>query len=120
MYKLLIIFYLVIFTPYLFSQVGFRDSIDVLNYTIHLDLSKTGTKQIYGNTEIKLKPLYELSFIKLDLEGLLTDSVFSDGKKVKYIHRDAVLSIFTDQKLKASDTASILVYYHGSPIKDEA
>jgi len=101
------------------AQNTFRDSIDVLQYIIHLDLSKTQTKQIWGMTEIKLKPVYELSHVKLDLEGLQTDSVFSNGKKIKFLSDEKLLSIFPEIKLKASDTFQISVFYHGKPLQDQ-
>ncbi len=101
------------------AQNGYRDSIEVLNYSIYLDLSKTESKQITAHTFLRLKPLYKTSTIKLDLEGLTTDSVLYSGKKIQFSHLQAVLSIDFEQYFLADDTVEISVYYHGSPIRDK-
>jgi aminopeptidase N len=103
-----------------FAQPNFRDSIDILEYQIHLDLSKTQTKQIWGNCDIKLKPVYELSKIKLDLEGLRTDSVLSNGKSLKFSFNGTQLQIYPETKLNSTDTFNISVYYHGTPKQDQS
>lgn len=106
-------------TNQLLAQLNFRDSVDILEYSIHLDLSKTQTKQIWGRCEIKLKPVYDLTKLKLDLEGLRTDSVLSGQNRLKFSFNGNFLQIFLDKKLLSTDTFEISVYYHGTPKEDK-
>jgi aminopeptidase N len=115
----LILLFLPFYSHQLFAQSNFRDSIDILEYTINLDLSKTETQQIWGKCDIVLKPVYELSKIKLDLEGLITDSVLAGQNRLKFSFDGDFLQIFPDKKLKSSDTIKVSVYYHGKPKQDK-
>ena len=117
--KHIFVLIMIIAAPWLFSQTNHRDSIDVLNYTINLDLSRTETRQIYGKTELKLVSLFTTDIIRLDLEGLITDSVFYRQKKAGFVHNSSILSLPLDQKITTNDTVTITVYYHGYPLKDK-
>ena len=114
----IIILISIAFNVQLIAQQSFRDSVDILNYSIYIDLSKTQTRQITGKCELKLKPIYNASKIRLDFEGLQTDSVISAGKKMKFSFNANLLTIDMERTLKAIDSITFTVFYHGTPKED--
>ncbi len=95
-----------------------KDSLDVLHYGIHLNISNFTKQEISGFTEIKLttssqKPL----FISLDLLQLNVDSVYLNNKKTNFTYLNS--TILLNSKIKQLETANIIVYYRGKPQHDK-
>jgi len=102
------------------QEKNHRDSIDVLHYSIHLDLSKMALKQITGQTDITFVSVYgNKSMVKFDFEGLIADEVKVNDKSVKFEQSTAELSIKLKNPLANSDTLTISIFYHGTPKHDK-
>lgn len=97
---------------------GRSDTIDVTHYTISLDISDLSSGEIHGNCELKVVSLLNnLTTINLDLKALTVDSVKVNGATRTFTHAGELLSISTPA-LNANDTATVLVYYGGTPVTD--
>lgn len=97
---------------------GRSDTIDVTHYTISLDISNLSSGQIQGNCALKLVSLISnLTTINLDLKGLTVDSVKVRGATRSFTHVGELLSI-NSPTLNSNDTATVLVYYGGTPVTD--
>jgi len=97
-----------------------NDSLDVLHYSINLDIVYLSHKNIKGNTELLLTPkINGLSQLNLDLLKLNVDSVRIGTQAItNWTYNDTVLSITLNNVLNVGDTVSCFVYYHGQPVKD--
>ena len=97
---------------------GRNDTIDITHYTISLDISNLASRQIRGNCQLKLVSLINnLTQIDLDLKALTVDSVKVSGVTRSFIHLGELLSINVPG-LNANDTATVTVYYGGTPVTD--
>ena len=97
------------------------DSIDVLNYTIRLDISNFTSKVISGNCTVRFSAkLNGINSIDLDLLKLTVDSVIQHGNMLSKSYNDTLLKIFLSNSLNVGDTDSITVYYHGIPKIDNS
>ena len=95
------------------------DTIDVLKYTINLNITSFIDSTISGNTEIKFTPkLNSVNTINLDLLMLTIDSIKSGTSTLPYLYDDTLLSVTLPQLYNIGDTTSITVYYHGHPQGD--
>ncbi len=95
------------------------DSIDILNYEIHLDISNYSAKYIEGHTKITFKTkLDDIEWIQLDLRALLIDSIVYNGNKIRYNRKDSIVTAFFGEKLSAGTEAFVVVYYKGNPVTD--
>ncbi len=102
------------------QEKNHRDSIDVLHYSIHLDLSKLALKKISGKTDITFVSVYgNKSTVKFDFEGLITDEVKVKNKSLKFKQTSDELSINLKTSIAVSDTTTISVFYHGTPKHDK-
>ena len=118
MKKLTFIIALFVFTLNLFSQEGnYRDSIDVISYTISITEINYADKSIKANTKLVLKPQFtELNSITLDLLALNVDSVFISGKKQSFSCENNLIKVSLRQKL--TKETEVTVYYQGKPQAD--
>lgn len=98
------------------------DSIDVLHYTINLNVTDFTNKTISGNTILKIESkVNNLLAIKLDFLKLSIDSIFRDGAPVtNFTYNDTLIVIPCSTPLSAGDSTSINVFYHGTPATDQS
>lgn len=95
------------------------DTIDILNYTINLDITDISGKSIKGNCEVKLAPkLNAVSELNLDLLQLTVDSVLMNDSLLGYSYNDTLLKISFPTAINIGDTETVVVYYHGNPQGD--
>jgi hypothetical protein len=96
------------------------DTIDVLNYSINLDIIYLSNKDISGYTELTMVPrMNNVTSIPLDLLGMTVDSVLVGGNAVPgYTYNDTLLRIALAAPANIDDTLSVKVFYHGNPQMD--
>ena len=95
------------------------DTVDILKYTINLNITDFITNTISGNTVVKFTPkINGVSKINLDLLQLIIDSVKQNSSTVVYTYDDTLLSVNLSANLNPTDTSSVIVYYHGTPQMD--
>ncbi len=121
--KTILVFFIFYFSNYCFSQNNkntllHSDFIDVLHYTIHLNITDISSEIISGNTILRIVPKQNINEINLDLQNLNVDSVkINDELIVNYIYNDTILNILTEQ-LSVNDTVNVNVFYNGHPQQD--
>jgi aminopeptidase N len=101
---------------------NFRENIDILHYSINLDITDFQNKRISGHTVIQLSPNDpNVSLIQLELLNMEIDSVFLFKEKVDdFEYTGKLLSIPFDSELSQGKCCTLLtVYYHGQPIQDK-
>ncbi|MGB3946562.1 MAG: M1 family aminopeptidase [Bacteroidia bacterium] len=97
------------------------DTIDVLKYTINLNITDFTNNTIAGNTVVSFTPkVNNINKIDLDLLQLTIDSVEIAGVNLTYTYNDTLLSVILPNALNTGDTANVFVYYHGTPQGDPA
>lgn len=96
------------------------DTVDVLNYSINLDIINISSKNISGYTELTLvSKMSNVSAIPLDLLRLAVDSIFVGGIAAPlYAYNDTLLRISLSSPAGMGDTLLVRVYYHGFPQED--
>jgi len=95
------------------------DTVDVLNYTINLDMTDYAGHFIKGNCEIEfVSKLNGVNVIGLDLLEMNIDSIKSQGNLLTYNYNDTLLEVTLPITLNALDTSSLVVYYNGIPQQD--
>jgi hypothetical protein len=94
------------------------DSIDLLQTTLHLDLSNTGSGIIAGQADIRFHPLVNgISQLPLDLL-LPADSVVINGDLRTFTQQNEVLLVDLGAAFGPADTLQASVFYHGNPPTD--
>lgn len=97
------------------------DTIDVLKYTINLDITDFVNKKIKGNTVIRFTPkMNNQSKISFDLLKMTIDSIKQNSGFLSYNYNDTLLRINLTSPLNTTDTSDITVYYQGIPQGDPA
>ena len=95
------------------------DSVDILNYTINLDIIDITGKKISGNTSVKFHPKVNgINYLRLDLLKLNIDSIILGSERIAYHYNDTLISINLQKSYSTSDTINLTVYYKGSPQTD--
>ena len=96
------------------------DSVDILDYDIHLNVTDYAGKTISGHCIVSFKSkINNLSFIDLDLLKLHIDSVKQNNSSVSFTYSDSLtLRITLLSALNAGDSTGVVVYYHGKPEQD--
>ncbi|MBK9270000.1 MAG: hypothetical protein IPM48_00235 [Saprospiraceae bacterium] len=95
------------------------DSIDVLNYTIRIDVSDFRNRLIQAHTTVDFKTkIDQLEWITLDLRKLTIDSILFEGKSIPFNYDTEIIQAFFGEKLAIGQVASIDVFYHGTPQRD--
>jgi hypothetical protein len=92
------------------------DTVNILNYTINLDITDFTTNKIKGNTLVKFTPkVNAVNKLSLDLLKLSIDSIKQNATTLTYTYDDTLLAINLPVAYNVNDTASVSVYYHGTP-----
>lgn len=92
------------------------DTVDILKYTINLNITDFSNKKISGNTIVKFKPkVNSYRYLRLDLLGLTIDSIKLENTNLSYHYNDTLVSVNLQQNYSSTDTLSVKVYYHGAP-----
>jgi aminopeptidase N len=109
-------------TPIYLSPENLRsDTIDILKYTINLDITDFVGQKIKGNTVVKFTPkINGQSSLKLDLLKMTLDSVSYGTSLLSYGYNDTLLKINLPTIFNIADTGQVIVYYHGTPQGDPA
>lgn len=95
------------------------DTIDILKYTINVEVGNATTKWINGNTVIRLAPkINNVNYIRLDLLKLIVDSVKENNNLLLYSYNDTVLKVNFGTPKNIQDTLDLTVYYKGQPKGD--
>jgi hypothetical protein len=93
------------------------DSIDIIHTSIFLDLSNFATGQIAGNCTHEFTPKVNgVPEIRLDLEGLLVDSVFLNDIATVFAFQNKLIKVNFSTPLNQGQTAKIRIRYHGDPL----
>lgn len=96
------------------------DTIDILHYTIDLEITDAGGQRIAGSCTLLFTPLMpNTASIRLDLLHLTVDSITLDGQLVtNFNYNDTLLHIPFVGAMQPGDTAELVVYYQGQPLPD--
>ena len=95
------------------------DFIDILNYTINLDISDFVSKELNGNTQIRFKAKKDdITTIDLDLLILDIDSItYMDSRINSFTYNDSLIQIDFPVTLTKDNDYRLKVFYHGTPIQ---
>jgi aminopeptidase N len=94
------------------------DSLDIIHSDLHIDVSNFNAKVLYGSADIYFKAkVNNVAYIKLDLLGLMVDSVKSGSNTLTFAYNDTLLSITLPSALSANQQQTVSIYYHGTPIQ---
>jgi hypothetical protein len=98
----------------------YSDTIGVVHYGIHLSDINVTQKTLKGYTDVKFTPLMNnISVLPLELISLTVDSVIMNGSPIMgYTHNGSLIRIFLPVIMNTGDTATITIYYHGTPFTD--
>ena len=102
------------------STINRSDTIDILNYSIHLDITDISNQFINGFCEIKFILKESTQSIRLDLLGLEIDSILLEGSSLGFNYNDTLISIDFPNIIEPTDTSIITVYYKGNPKQDNS
>lgn len=107
-------------TPIYNSPENLRsDTIDILKYTINLDITDFTNQKIKGNTIVRFAPkINGQNKLRLDLLKMQIDSVKQNASLLTYTYNDTLLKVNLLTTLNTIDTATVTVYYHGTPQGD--
>ena len=95
------------------------DTIDILHYDIHLDVTDETNNFIEGWTTVRFTPLMEdVESITLDLFELNIDSIVGENGPLEYSYDDECLIVQFDEIPELEDILEIDVYYNGNPHQD--
>ncbi len=98
------------------------DTIDILNYTINLNITDFTTNIIHGNTAVKFTPKVNgVTTLSLDLLELNIDSIEIGSVNLltsEYSYNDTLLNISLPTIHNIGDTTTLVVYYRGTPQGD--
>ncbi len=95
------------------------DTVDILNYTINLNITDFTTNVIKGNTAVKFAPkINGVNKLNLDLLELIIDSIKQNTSVLSYTYNDTLLSVNLLSTVNIGDTSTVIVYYHGTPQGD--
>ncbi len=104
-----------------FQRSLISDTLDALNYEIHLNEINTTLKTIDAYTIVQLKSkVDDLNEIKLELLELTVDAVWVDNQPVTdFIHESPWLTIPLQNPLQNGDEVEVKVEYHGQPFHED-
>ena len=97
------------------------DTINILKYTINLDITDFIGQKIKGNTVVRFAPkINGQTKLRLDLLKMTIDSIKLGASILTYNYNDTLLKINLPSIYNVTDTGSVAVYYHGTPQGDPA
>jgi hypothetical protein len=92
------------------------DSIDILHYTIDLNLLQDNQNKISAATTIRFKALLNgIDHIVLDLKGLTVDSIYVNGEPAGFTRQGEKIRTAFSVPMMQNDEDTITVWYGGSP-----
>ncbi len=96
------------------------DTIDVINYELHLTVTNLSQKIISGRSGIRFTTLQQgIHQLPLELKQLQVDSVKSEAEiMLDFTHTGDQLRIDLGQNTNPGDTLLVWVYYHGQPFHE--
>ena len=97
------------------------DTLDILKYTLHFDMSNLAVYQVSGKCVIKfVSKMNNVSEMNLDLLKLSVDSVLDEtNQQLTFNYTDSLLlKINLSSPLSLGDTSEVIVFYHGHPQAD--
>jgi aminopeptidase N len=96
------------------------DSVDVVHYTVNLDILDFNRKEISGFTDLQIVLKKDnLNQIVVDLLSLIVDSIWIDEIKITdYSYDGSKIIIPLSTALPKGRAILISVFYHGKPSKD--
>lgn len=95
------------------------DTLDVLHYTIHCDLSNPSAHQIQEQTSIQwVNKINGLTTCTFDLRGLTVDSVLFQNQTINPTQIDHYVILNWSTPLSIGDTTIMTFYCHGTPYSD--
>jgi hypothetical protein len=95
------------------------DTVNVLKYTINLNITDFTNKIISGHTLVKFTPkLNGVNKLYLDLLELIVDSVQIGNTNLSFSYNDTLLGVHLGTTYNMNDTVDIKVFYHGTPQMD--
>lgn len=95
------------------------DTLDVLHYGIHLNITDFAGRTISGYTDVRVTPLRTgVNSISLDLLHLTVDSIVSGGNSLGFGYNDTLIVAQLPTASNPGDTFTVRVYYHGQPQTD--
>ncbi|MBS1634968.1 MAG: T9SS type A sorting domain-containing protein [Bacteroidetes bacterium] len=105
-----------------YSQANHRsDTIDILKYTINLDITDFAGQTFKGNTQVRFAPkINGQTYLRLDLLKMTIDSIRMNNSALAYAYNDTLLRVNFPAALNTTDTNTVTVYYHGHPQGDPA
>jgi hypothetical protein len=97
------------------------DTINVLSYTLTLNITDFKTDTLRGNTIVRFTPkMNNIKTLNLDLLHFKVDSVLIGSTHLTYSYDDTLLIMTLPSVENIGDTTSVDVFYHGKPIIDKS
>ena len=95
------------------------DTIDILHYTVTLDMSDFSAQRIDGNCVVRFAPKVDgVAKMQLDLLQMEVDSIIMKNRKLAYSYNDTLLNISFGDRMNVGDTVEVVVFYNGVPQRD--
>lgn len=95
------------------------DTLDILKYSISLDMTHMDAQTIKGACTIDLRSKMDgIDWINLDLISLQVDSIKAGNNQLVYSHNDGLIHVTLSTVLNMNDSYQLVVYYHGTPTTD--
>jgi hypothetical protein len=100
------------------ASIARSDSVNILHYDIHLDVTDFGGV-LKGVTTVMLTPKIDnIDTLLFDLAKLKVDSVLFQGQLLTFDHQDPYLFVYLPNAYNPNDTLAITVHYGGKPLRD--
>ncbi len=95
------------------------DTIDILKFTIDLDITDFTNQTLGGSTKVDFTPkMNNVNEILLDLLQFQVDSVTDMNGSLNYTYNDTTITVDLASTLNLGDTSWVRVHYQGHPQTD--
>ncbi len=95
------------------------DTISIKTVQLNIDVTDFSNKKLKGEAVLGVKALQNnVSNIRLDLLKLTVDSVLVNQQNVSFGYNDTLLQFQFPAPLNQNDTASLRIFYHGTPVQE--
>ena len=95
------------------------DTIDVIHYSIHLDLSDVSSHEISGHAEIEFTtPLDYHDELILELKDLTVTSVQVDGDDYSFTHENGRIKVELVDEYVNGEVLTAIIHYEGEPFHE--
>ncbi|BDS12840.1 M1 family aminopeptidase [Aureispira anguillae] len=96
------------------------DSLDILHYTVALDMTNHEGAFVMGSCEIHFRAKKDgVDELPLDLLRMEVDSVLMDTQPLSYHYNDTLLTLQLAHPLTNGEEKRVTIYYKGNPQEDE-